>query len=260
MAANLFDLTGKTALITGSSRGIGRAIAEAMAAAGARVVISSRKQEACAAVAEAINAAHGAGTAIPISASISDGNALAALVDQTRACLGPIDILVCNAASSPYYGAWLDMSDDVFRKTIENNMMATHRLIRLAAPDMIERRDGAIILISSIVAYVGTAMLGPYAVTKAANLQMVRNLAVELGAHNIRVNAIAPGPIRTDFARAFHEDPAVEAQMAGATAIGRIGEPVDVAGAALFFASAAGRFVTGQSLVVDGGTLIKGSP
>jgi len=253
----LFDLSGKVAIITGSSRGIGRAIAEAMAEAGARVAISSRKQEACEEVAQAICRKHGEGRAIAIAASISDKEALAHLVAETERQLGPIDILVCNAASNPHYGPMATVTDDQFRKIFDNNVLANHWLITMVAPGMAARRDGAILIISSIGGLVGSDVIGAYNVSKAADLQLVRNLAVELGQSNIRVNAIAPGVIRTDFARALWEDPKAEARLQRYTPLGRIGEPEEIAGAAIFLTSAAGRYVTGQAIVVDGGATIQ---
>jgi len=255
---DLFDLTGKVAIITGSSRGIGRAIAEAYAAAGAKVVISSRKQPACEEVANAINAQHGEERAIAIAASISDKAALEALVAETRARLSHIDILVCNAASNPYYGPMAGISDEQFRKIFDNNVLANHWLITMVAPEMIERKDGAIVIVSSIGGLIGSNVIGAYNVSKAADFQLVRNLALEFGPHNVRVNAIAPGVIRTDFARALWEDPKAEAALKRVTPLGRIGEPEEIAGAAVFLASKAGAYVTGQGIVVDGGTTIKG--
>jgi NAD(P)-dependent dehydrogenase (short-subunit alcohol dehydrogenase family) len=254
----LFDLTGKVAIITGSSRGIGRAIAEAMAAAGAKVVISSRKHEACATVAAAINEKNGEGRAIAIAASISSKEALQRLVDDTRSTWGRIDIVVCNAASNPYYGPMSGISDEQFRKIFDNNVLATHWLIGMIAPEMIERRDGAIIVVSSIGGLVGSAVIGAYNVSKAADLQLVRNLAVEFGPHNVRINAIAPGVIRTDFAKALYEDPRAEAALQRVTPLRRIGEPHEIAGAAVFLASKAGAYMTGQSVVIDGGATIHG--
>jgi NAD(P)-dependent dehydrogenase (short-subunit alcohol dehydrogenase family) len=254
----LFDLTGKVAIITGSSRGIGRSIAEALAAAGATVVISSRKQEACEAVAAAINAMHGGGRALAIAASISSKEALQRLADGTRAAFGKIDILVCNAASNPYYGPMSGISDEQFRKIFDNNVLANHWLIGMTAPEMIERRDGAIIIVSSIGGLVGSGVIGAYNVSKAADFQLVRNLAVEFGPHNVRVNAIAPGVIRTDFAKALYEDPKAEAALKRVTPLRRIGEPQEIAGAAVFLASKAGAYVTGQSIVIDGGATIYG--
>ncbi|WP_339707905.1 SDR family oxidoreductase [uncultured Sphingosinicella sp.] len=255
----LFDMTGKVALVTGSSRGIGRAIAEACANAGAQVVISSRRQEACDEAAEAINAEHGEARAIAIAANISSKAALEALVAQTRAALGDINVLVCNAASNPYYGSMSGISDEQFRKTFDNNVLSNHWLIQMVAPAMIERKDGAIILVSSIGGLIGSAALGAYNITKAADFQLVRNLALELGRHNVRVNAIAPGLIRTDFARALWESPSAEATVNRATPLGRLGETTDIAGAAVFLASQAGAFITGQRIIIDGGMMIKGS-
>jgi NAD(P)-dependent dehydrogenase (short-subunit alcohol dehydrogenase family) len=256
---DLFDLTGKVAIVTGSSRGIGRAIATAFADAGARVVISSRKQEACDVVAAAINQTHGAGRAVAIAASIASKPALHTLVESTRAAFGPIDILVCNAASNPYYGPMAGISDEQFRKLFENNVLANHWLISMVAPEMVARREGAIIIISSIGGLIGSDVIGAYNISKAADFQLVRNLAVEYGRHNIRVNAIAPGVIRTDFAKALYEDPKAEAALNRATPLGRIGEPAEIAGAAVFLASRAGAYVTGQSIVIDGGATIKGA-
>jgi len=255
---DLFDLSGKTAIITGSSRGIGRAIAEAFADAGANVVISSRKQGACDEVAAAINERCGTKRAVAIAASISDKATLEALVEQTRERFGQIDILVCNAASNPYYGPMSGITDEQFRKIFDNNVLANHWLITMIAPEMKQRNDGAIIIVSSIGGLIGSDVIGAYNVSKAADFQLVRNLAIEFGSHNIRVNAIAPGVIRTDFARALWEDPKAEAELKRVTPLGRIGEPENIAGAAVFLASRAGEYVTGQSIVVDGGTTIKG--
>lgn len=253
---SLFSLAGKVAVITGSSRGIGRAIAERMAEAGARVVISSRKPEACAEVADAINAAHGAGCATVIPANISSKNELRALVDQATAQLGKIDILVCNAASNPYYGPLGGISDDQFRKILDNNVIANHWLINFTVPQMIARRDGAIIIVSSIGGLRGSPVIGAYNISKAADFQLARNLAVEYGPHNVRVNTIAPGLIKTDFAKALWEDPVMLAKRTETTPLRRIGEPDEIAGAAVFLASQAGSFMTGQSLVIDGGVTI----
>jgi len=256
---DLFDLTGKVAIVTGSSRGIGCAIANALAAAGARVVISSRKQEACEAVAAAINHTSGQGRAIAIAASISSKPALQTLVEQTRAAFGRIDILVCNAASNPYYGPMAGISDDQFRKVFENNVLANHWLSSMVAPEMADRRDGSIIIVSSIGGLIGSDVIGAYNISKAADFQLVRNLAVEYGRHNIRENAIAPGVIRPDFAKALYEDPQAEAALNRATPLGRIGEAAEIAGAAVFLASKAAAYITGQSIVIDGGATIRGS-
>ena len=200
---SLFSLDGQVAVITGSSRGIGRAIAERMAEQGARVVISSRKAPACAEVADAINAKHGAGRAISVPANISSKDELKRLVDETMRQFGRIDILVCNAASNPYYGPLAGIEDDQFRKILENNVIANHWLIGFVVPQMIERKDGAILIVSSIGGLRGSPVIGAYNISKAADFQLARNLAVEYGPHNVRVNCIAPGLIKTDFARAL---------------------------------------------------------
>jgi len=258
MPSTLFDLSGKVALITGSSKGIGRAIATAMARHGAQVVISSRKAEACAEVARAINdeVAGSAGGALAIAAHIGQKNELERLVAETRAALGPIDILVCNAAVNPAYGPMRDLADSAFEKILSTNIVSNHWLIQMVLPEMIERRDGSIIVVSSIGGLRGHATLGAYCISKAADLQLVRNLAVENGPHNVRVNAISPGLIRTDFARALWENPDTLARRTAHDPLRRIGEPEEVAGIAIYLASRAGSFTTGQNFVVDGGATI----
>jgi NAD(P)-dependent dehydrogenase (short-subunit alcohol dehydrogenase family) len=243
------------AVITGSSRGIGRAIAEGMAEAGARVAISSRKLDACEAVADAINARH-PDAAIAVAANISSKEDLQRLVDRTREAFGRIGVLVCNAASNPHFGPMAGISDEKFRKVLENNIIANHWLVQMVAPEMQARRDGAIIIVSSIGGMRGTKAIGAYNISKAADFQLARNLAVELGPQGIRVNCIAPGLIKTDFARALWEDEATRSGVLANTPLGRIGEPDDIAGAAIFLASQAGRFITGQTIVVDGGLTI----
>jgi NAD(P)-dependent dehydrogenase (short-subunit alcohol dehydrogenase family) len=252
--SHLFDLTGKVAIVTGSSRGIGRAIAEGLAHHGAKVVISSRKQDACDEVAKAINDEHGDGRAIAIAASISDKEALQHLVDEAKARLGRIDILVCNAASNPYYGPMAGISDEQFRKILDNNVLANHWLVQMAAPDMLERGEGSIIIVSSVGGLTSSTVIGAYNISKAADLQLVRNLAAEFGPKGVRVNAIAPGLVRTDFARALWENPDILKAVTKVAALKRIGEPKELAGAAIFLASDAASFVTGQTLVVDGGS------
>jgi NAD(P)-dependent dehydrogenase (short-subunit alcohol dehydrogenase family) len=253
---SLFDLTGKVAIVTGSSRGIGKAIAERFAEHGARVTISSRKAVPCEEVAAAINAKYGAGRAIAIPANISTKSDLQHLADETRATFGKIDILVCNAASNPYYGPMQDISDDQFRKILDNNIVANHWMIANVVPEMIARKDGAIIIVSSIGGLRGSSILGAYSISKAADMQLARNLAVEYGRHNIRVNTIAPGLVKTDFAKALWDDPETLERSTATTPMKRIGEPDEIAGAAVFLASRAGSFTTGQTIVVDGGQTI----
>jgi NAD(P)-dependent dehydrogenase (short-subunit alcohol dehydrogenase family) len=256
---SLFDVTGRVAVITGSSRGIGRAVAERLAEHGANVVISSRKPEACQAVADAINSAHGPGTAISVPANISSKEDLINLTAKTREAFGKIDILVCNAATNVHMGPMSTLKDEQFRKILDNNILSNHWLIQLVAPEMTTRRDGAIVIVSSIGGLLGSTMLGAYGLSKAADFQLARNLAVELGPHNIRVNCIAPGVIKTDFARALWQNPKIAQATEAATPLRRLGEPDDVAGAVVFLCSPAGRYITGQNLVIDGGTTIGGS-
>jgi len=252
----LFDLAGKVAIVTGSSRGIGLAIAAALAEHGAKVVISSRKPDACDEVAQAINAQHGDGRAIAIAANISSKDDLQNLVDETRKAFGRIDVLVCNAASNPYYGPMAGISDDQFRKILENNVIANHWLIAMVAPEMLEREEGSIIIVSSIGGLTSSTMIGAYNISKAADFQLARNLAAEFGPKGVRVNCIAPGLVKTDFARALWENPDTLKAVTRSTPLRRIGEPHEIAGAAVYLASPASTFMTGQAMIVDGGSTI----
>ncbi len=253
---SLFDLKEKSAIITGSSRGIGRAIAEAMADQGARVVISSRKPGPCQEVADGINKKHGDGTAIAIPANISSKEDLQAMVDETNKSFGKIDIVVCNAASNPYYGPMAGISDDAFTKILQNNIISNHWLIQMCAPQMRERKDGAVIIVSSIGGLRASPVIGAYNISKAADFQLARNLAAEFGADNIRVNCIAPGLIKTDFAKALWDNPETLKRALTGTPLKRIGDPEEIAGAAVYLASKAGAYMTGQMLVVDGGATV----
>src|ERR1051325_3201027 len=253
----LFDLTGKVAIVTGSSRGIGGGRAEALADHGARVVIWSRKAEACQEVADAINARH-EGAAIVVPASISSREALQNLVDETRRQLGRIDVLVCNAASNPYYGPMAGITDDQFRKILDNNVIANHWLIQMVAPEMLERGEGSIIIVSSIGGLKASPVIGAYNISKAADFQLARNLAAEFGPRQVRVNCIAPGLIKTDFARALWENPDTLRLVTMHTPMQRIGEPGEIAGAAGLLASPASTFITAPATGVHGGGTIGG--
>ncbi len=252
----MFSLDDKVALITGSSRGIGRAIAEAMAGAGARVVISSRKAEACDTVAAGIRDAGGDAIAIPCN--VSDQEQLRALADATIEQWGKIDVLVCNAAVNPHFGPSLAIGEKAYDKIMTTNVKNVLWLCRAVIPQMAERKDGAVIIVSSIAGLKGSRRLGTYAISKAADMQITRNLAVEWGPENVRVNCIAPGLVRTDFARALWEDAENRARALAAYPLGRLGEPEDIAGAAVFLASRAAAWITGQTLIVDGGTSAAG--
>ena len=252
---NLFDLSGKVALITGSSRGIGKAIAQQMAAHGAKVVISSRKQPACDQVANEINAQYGSGQAIAVAASISSKTELQHVVDETIAHFGKIDVLVCNAATNPHFGPMSTVTDEQFQKTLSNNIISNHWLIQMVAPAMRERKDGVITIVSSIGGLHGSDVIGVYNISKAGDIQLARNLALEFGKDNIRVNCIAPGLIKTDFAKALWENPEILKHATAGSCLKRIGEPDEIAGVAVMLAGKAGSFCTGQTFVVDGGRM-----
>ena len=253
---NLFDLSGKIAVVTGSSRGIGKSIASQMALHGASVVVSSRSQESCDAVAIEINESlpRGAGSALGIACHVGKKDDLENLVNSTKEKLGAIDILVCNAAVNPFYGSMLEISDTAYEKVLDSNVKSNHWLSQLVIPDMIERRDGVIIIVSSVGGLRGSATLGTYGVSKAADIAIVRNISAEFGLYNIRANAIAPGLIKTDFAKALWENPATLKNSTQNSHLKRIGEPDEIGGAAVFLASDAGKFVSGQTIVIDGGS------
>jgi hypothetical protein len=252
---NLFDLSGKVALVTGSTKGIGRAIAEQMAFNGANVVISSRKGDVCQSVADEINAGLGGkgGRAIPIACHIGYKEQMQQLVRSTREQLGKIDVLVCNAAVNPFFGSMMDISDNAFEKILASNVKSNHWLCQLVLPEMVKREDGVILLVSSIGGMHGSAVLGTYGVSKAADMALARNIATEFGPHNVRANAIAPGLIRTDFAKALWKNPETLNAATANASLRRIGEPEEIGGVAVFLASRAGSFMTGQTVVIDGG-------
>jgi NAD(P)-dependent dehydrogenase (short-subunit alcohol dehydrogenase family) len=250
----LFDLKGRVALITGSSRGIGRAIALRMAEAGARVVVSSRKLAACEEVVEEIRSA--GGEAVAVACNISSKDELQALVAGTRGAFGKIDVLVCNAAVNPHFGPSQEIPDSAFEKVLDSNVRSNHWLCQLVIPEMAERADGVVIIVSSIGGLKGSGVLGTYGISKAADMALARNLAVEWGPKNVRVNCIAPGLVRTDFARALWENPETYKTAIERYPLRRIGEPDEIAGTAVYLASQAGSFVTGQTIVVDGGATI----
>ncbi len=256
MSDDLFDLAGKVAVVTGSTRGIGRGIAEQFAKRGARVVISSRKADACEAVRDAIVASGGDAIAVPCN--ISEKAQLEALVAKTREAFGGIDILVCNAAVNPYYGPLAGIDDDAYDKIMNSNVRSNLWLCNMALPHIAARGGGAVVIISSIAGLKGTRLLGAYGLSKAADFQLARNLAVEWGPKKITVNAIAPGVIKTDFAKALYEDPKTQEFVTRQYPIGRLGVVDDVSGVAVMLASRAGAFVSGQGIVVDGGTTIGG--
>ena len=246
-----FDLTGKVAIVTGSSRGIGRSSAELLAKLGAKVVVSSRKADACKEVADGINAAGGDATVIPCN--IARKAEVEALISGTIKHYGKIDILVCNAAVNPYYGPLLDITDEAFDKIMGSNVKSNIWLSALAIPQMAERGNGSVVIISSIGGLRGSTVIGAYGISKAADFALCRSLAGEWGPKGVRVNCIAPGLVKTDFARALWEDEARLKQRCATTPLRRIGEPHEIAGAVAYLASDASTFMTGQTIVVDGG-------
>jgi NAD(P)-dependent dehydrogenase (short-subunit alcohol dehydrogenase family) len=253
MKSPLFDLEGRVALITGATRGIGKSIAEELARAGARVCISSRKVQACDQAKEEFERQGFQVLAMPCNVSRKED--LQALVDATLAKWGRIDIVVANAASNPYFGPLTAIPDDAFDKIMANNVKSTLWLAAMTLPGM-AGRGGSFIVVGSIGGVLANTVIGAYGMSKAAAHHLVRNLAAEWGPKGVRVNAIAPGLVKTDFARALWEDEKRRAEREQATPLRRLGEPRDIGGVAVFLASDAAAFVTGQCIVADGGVTI----
>jgi NAD(P)-dependent dehydrogenase (short-subunit alcohol dehydrogenase family) len=251
MTKSPFDLAGKVAVVTGSSRGIGRSSAELLARMGAKVVVSSRKADACQEVADGIRKE--GGDAHVIACNISRRDEVEALVSGTIKHYGQLDILVCNAAVNPYYGPLLDITDEAFDKIMGSNVKSNIWLCGLAIPKMAERGGGSVVIISSIGGLRGSTVIGAYGISKAADFALARSLAGEWGPKNVRVNCIAPGLVKTDFARALWEDEANLKRRTATTPLRRIGEPHEIAGAVVYLASDASTFMTGQTMVIDGG-------
>ena len=254
MSNPLFDMTGKVALITGSTKGIGRSIAEEMARQGAKVVISSRKAEVCEQVAGELKAEGFEAIAIPCHVGKKDQ--LQNLVDKTIEAWGKIDVLVCNAATNPVYGPTAEMTDEAWDKIMDTNVKGTFWLTNMVLPGMAERGEGAVVLLSSIAGIRGNTTIGTYGVSKAAEAALARNLAVEWGPKGIRVNSIAPGIVQTDFAKALTEDPVRIKRAQEKTPLRRLGDPIDIAGLAVFLSTKASAYITGQVIVADGGETI----
>jgi dehydrogenase/reductase SDR family protein 4 len=282
MPADLFDLTGKVAIITGSSRGIGLASARRMAQHGAKVVISGRKADACAAAAEQINAecssaagaalhagtAQAAGATLPAGTSQAGGAAIAVaanigrredlqnLVDTAVAHWGRVDIVMANAAIHPWVGSVLDLPDETFNKFMQVNVQSSIWLAKMTVPDMLARGYGRFIVVASIVGLLGDPSTGTYGLTKAADMQFVRNMAMEFAAGGICANCIAPGTFKTDMARSQWEDPEQVAWYSRRNPSRRFGELDEISGLAVLLASRAGGYINGQTIPVDGGHTI----
>jgi dehydrogenase/reductase SDR family member 4 len=254
MQKHLFDLTGKVALITGSTKGIGKSMAEELARAGARVVVSSRKADACEAVRAELE--QQGFQVIAKSCNVSRKEELQALVDFTVKTWGRVDIAVANAAVNPYYGPLTQIPDEAFDKVFLNNVKSVLWLAGMTLPGMAERGGGSFITVGSIGGIIANTVIGAYGMSKAADHHLVRNLAAEWGPKNVRVNAIAPGLVKTDFAKALWEDEQRRKEREAATPLRRLGVPRDIGGIAVFLASDAAAFITGQTIVADGGVTI----
>jgi len=252
--AGLFDLTGKVALVTGSTRGIGKSIAEELAKAGAKICVSSRKADGCEQTLAEFRKQGFDAMAQPCN--VSRKEELQALVDATQKKWGRLDIAIANAASNPYYGPLTGLPDEAFDKIFANNVKSSLWLASMTLPGMAARGGGAFIIVGSIGGILANTVIGAYGMSKAADHHLVRNLAAEWGPRNVRVNAIAPGLVRTEFARALWEDDKRRAEREQATPLRRLGEPKDIGGIAVFLASEAAAFITGQVIVADGGVTI----
>ena len=250
----LFDLTGQVALLTGASKGMGKSMAMALAEHGSKVVVSSRKLDQCEETAGEINAACGEERAIAIACNIGYKEQLQSLVDETRERLGPIDTLIANAGVNPFYGSMSDIPGEAFDKTMNSNLRSNHWLCQMVAPDMLEKGKGSIMITASVGAFGPSDTLGTYNISKMADIALVRNLASEWGPKGVRVNALCPGLIKTDFAKALWDNPEAAQRVTDSTPLRRFGESDDFKGIAVFVASDASAYVTGQALTICGGT------
>lgn len=254
MHSDLFDLTGKVAIITGSSRGIGLASAKRMAEHGAKVVISGRKQQGCDEAAAQINAAGGEAIAVPCNIGRKDE--VRNLVDTAIGHWGRIDIVMANAAIHPWTGSVLDVADETVNKFMQVNVQSSIWLAQMTVPGMLERGYGRFIVVASIVGLLGDPVTGTYGLTKAADMQFVRNMAMEFASHGLCANCIAPGTFRTEMARSQWEDPQLVAWYGQRNPSKRFGEVDEIAGLAVMLASRAGGYINGQTIAVDGGHTI----
>lgn len=251
---DLFDLSDRVALLTGASKGMGLSMAQGLAEHGARVVVSSRKIDQCESACEQINEACGEQRAIPIACNIGYKEQLQHLVDETRSRLGPIDILVSNAGVNPFFGPMSEIPDSAYDKIMNSNVRSNHWLCQMVAPDMVAKKRGSIMITASTGAFSGSLSLGTYNISKLADIALVRNVALEYGPHGVRVNAICPGLIKTDFAKALWDNEQAKRNAETNTPLRRLGESDDLKGIAVFLASDASTYITGQAIAVCGGT------
>ena len=258
MSSKLFDLSGRVAVITGPSRGLGYASALRMAEHGAKVVISGRKGEPCEAAAAEINRTTGAagGEAIPVPCNIGRKDELERLVDVTLSKWGRIDVVMANAAIHPWVGSVLDLPDETFAKFMQVNLQSSIWLAQLTAPGMLDRGYGRFIVVASVVGLLGDPVTGTYGLTKAGDMQLVRNLATEFASRGICANCIAPGTFKTEMARSQWEDPQLVAWYQQRNPSRRFGEVDEIAGLAVLLASPSGGYINGQTIAVDGGHTI----
>lgn len=254
VATDIFDLTGQVALLTGASKGMGRCMAIGLAKHGSKVVVSSRKMDQCEEVANEINEICGEERAIAIACNVGYKEQLESLVAKTRERLGPIDTLVANAGVNPFYGSMSDIPDEAFDKILGTNVRSNHWLCQMVAPDMIAKGRGSIMITASTGAFSGSETLGTYNISKLADIALVRNLATEWGPKGVRVNAICPGLIKTDFAKALWDNPEAAQRVTEQTPLRRFGESEDFEGIVVYLASDASAYMTGQALTICGGT------
>ena len=255
-SGTLFDLTGRSALVTGGSRGIGRAISERLAQHGANVVICGRKADVAEEVASVINQRDG-GRAIAVAGNITRADELENMVSAAESAFGAIDILVANAGLHIHFGPSAEMTEAVLEKTMDGNFRALHRLSQRLLPAMAAQGWGRIINVGSIAAHFGSGLYHSYTLSKSLAMQYVRNIAVEFGESGVRANTISPGLVRTDMARGLIENEAELRKELDRSTVGRPGEPDEIAGMIVALASAAGNYVNGQTIAVDGGQTIR---
>ncbi|WP_171211920.1 SDR family NAD(P)-dependent oxidoreductase [Ruegeria sp. HKCCA5426] len=253
---NMFDLTGRNALLTGASRGMGLEMAKGLAQQGANVVISARKIEALEAATAEINDAVGRKAATPMTCNIGNRQEVEALAKAARESVGPISVLIGNAGVNPFYGSMRDITDEAFEKTMQANVQSNLWLANAVFPDMEGLGGGSMLFTSSVGAFKPSDTLGTYNISKLALIALVRNLAMEMGPAGVRVNALCPGVVKTEFARALWDNPKIAGSYLRQVPLRRLGEPEDFTGIAAFMASDASRYITGQALTVDGGAVM----